>query len=782
MGAEGQPIVSTRSCFLVKLKSNESSDEHYKRSPDCVFFAFKPANSQKPPRARKGRQSKTQRLSTRSSTLVDTDTSNIPDFNDSVDVSLISQDTVISTASKMSTKGKKGAKGRGKNTRAKKADPVLVDTVDPEMDVTPQPLPKATRGKKRTSDEISQDDYDRRARESTVKPEPPPKRRATRSRDSSAQQVSYPSLAENTSEPLDVEEIAAKPALGSRKRSSSRTRKVSTASTASKASLRSIVPDEAEIDAALEAELDKPLSDEEDGKGELNVPAEDLPSKPQPKKGRGKGAAKKGAASTASTRRPRKGQTEDEPHIDTENQEVQLAPESVDVSMSGAEADVEPPKKTRATKTKKGNAGSKRAGKGPKDVDQSKPTDSSIITADSEASILAPVTEDDSGHETDASTVSRPRRQNGGRKKGLKGKKGIMSKNIEDIVQSSQQNVLFVEMEQNSQPASHAPHIPQQETLEQQAIADEQPKKTTRGKPKAKGSKAKKATKAPHLSMPGAFSPPPVEVTPDPEQNNETQDSVTEMLKAIVVPPALRGVGADQQIPLSLAQRLSMQSAISAEHAPLTKGQGAKNVKINASEESEHVQSPMNQDEVSQRNTTSSPKASTPLPSPQSSDAENQPPSARPESKRPPPPSPAKVTTTTTTRVPLAASTTTPSKKLSPSKQQGSNEIGGLMTSYPWDPVDVEMAFVQSATPGTENLLPPVFSKAIMTGGDAGTGAGAARLLSSPQKKMTVEQWVRWLAVKSEEELKSEGERVVGVFEREGGRAMRCLEGIGCVD
>ena len=54
--------------------------------------------------------------------------------------------------------------------------------------------------------------------------------------------------------------------------------------------------------------------------------------------------------------------------------------------------------------------------------------------------------------------------------------------------------------------------------------------------------------------------------------------------------------------------------------------------------------------------------------------------------------------------------------------------------------------------------------------------------LTSPEKKMTVEEWINWNAQKAEEGLKAESERVVGIFEREGGRALTVLESIEVLD
>jgi len=54
--------------------------------------------------------------------------------------------------------------------------------------------------------------------------------------------------------------------------------------------------------------------------------------------------------------------------------------------------------------------------------------------------------------------------------------------------------------------------------------------------------------------------------------------------------------------------------------------------------------------------------------------------------------------------------------------------------------------------------------------------------MSDEEKKMSVEKWVRWNAQMGEERLRSECEERVMKFEREGGRALRSLEGVECVN
>ena len=103
---------------------------------------------------------------------------------------------------------------------------------------------------------------------------------------------------------------------------------------------------------------------------------------------------------------------------------------------------------------------------------------------------------------------------------------------------------------------------------------------------------------------------------------------------------------------------------------------------------------------------------------------------------------------------------------LSPSKIGG-----GLRSDIPWTSVDVEMAFAIH-TPGGEKENLDIF-------GGMGVEKGG---LTSPEKKMTVEEWINWNAQKAEEGLKAESERVVGIFEREGGRALTVLESIEVLD
>ncbi|KAJ9610725.1 hypothetical protein H2200_005502 [Cladophialophora chaetospira] len=135
--------------------------------------------------------------------------------------------------------------------------------------------------------------------------------------------------------------------------------------------------------------------------------------------------------------------------------------------------------------------------------------------------------------------------------------------------------------------------------------------------------------------------------------------------------------------------------------------------------------------------------AASPTPSPSTSNIENAPPSARSPLSRPPVPS-SSLSPLPPTKAPSASPST-------------------LMPS--WNPISPSI--FQTSTPAqseSEILL-------------ALTGA----TLTSPEKNMTVQEWIEFIAARAEEGLRQEAERVVGVFEREGQRAMGVLEGVSCV-
>lgn len=148
--------------------------------------------------------------------------------------------------------------------------------------------------------------------------------------------------------------------------------------------------------------------------------------------------------------------------------------------------------------------------------------------------------------------------------------------------------------------------------------------------------------------------------------------------------------------------------------------------------------------------------------SPSGSDKENQPSSIRQLSAK----RPVFMSPTKTTRIPLAPGTPnrSPTRMLiSPSKA----EISRLASKRPWVPVDLDTAFLASPQP---------------TPGRVGQQlVDAAGALSSPERKMTVEQWVRYRAEQTEEILRRKCEQMVAAFEKEGMRGLESLNEIAVV-
>jgi hypothetical protein len=172
-------------------------------------------------------------------------------------------------------------------------------------------------------------------------------------------------------------------------------------------------------------------------------------------------------------------------------------------------------------------------------------------------------------------------------------------------------------------------------------------------------------------------------------------------------------------------------------------------------------------------------KQSTPsveAPSPQSSDAENRPPSARPEAVRKGlqlrPVSPLRPISNQNVQM-------TPKRQGSPSKFV----VSRLKTSVPWSPRDVEE--VMRATSPSKYLVdekenfPADLDISNPEKLDLKKAVEAVnQRMSSPEKRMTVEEWIKFRAEKAHERLRNECETLVTAFEREGERAMRALEGV----
>lgn len=85
-----------------------------------------------------------------------------------------------------------------------------------------------------------------------------------------------------------------------------------------------------------------------------------------------------------------------------------------------------------------------------------------------------------------------------------------------------------------------------------------------------------------------------------------------------------------------------------------------------------------------------------------------------------------------------------------------------LPSRKPWTAVDLDAVFANLNAGGDEE--------------DEG------EVLTAKEKEMTVAEWIKWNAAQAEFRMTNEAERIIGVFEREGRRAIEAVEGIETAD
>jgi hypothetical protein len=610
--------------------------------------------------------------------------------DDAMDMSALSQSTV-----KTAKSTKRATKSRSK--KAKKYDPAElssqmdIESVD-EMPAEPVKPKRATRGKKRTSEAVTQDLASQTEADTVPDTEPPPpKRRATRIRSSVAQQptddVKEQSVLEE--KPLDDNTSPVMPKKGrkgAKKSTASKQRKTSTASTATKASLRSRIPDDSELEAAIEADLarDQPDADP----FEFQYKHEPLP----------KQAEQSTENSTSASVAPMRASHQSDEDVFTDVPEPQPAeePNAVAQAPTNSKGQKQPKRKTTTKKPKKDTASS-----------QPQP-------------------------ETDLSTKPDVSEE----------------KPVEHRASRQHDSLLSVEIQ-----VKRLENEPKQEKPIEPAL--KKPGRKPRVTSKAK--KSETARKADEPVAPVTQDDPPVSDKTKADNRLAEKRSSTEAEDGVDMQdqskdeksPERNRVGRLSKAPPKTAQRYS--DIPEKEHR-------AQSLLESFTHEDNLPHS--NNGTASVKSHTGPVQESTPSPSPQSSDAENQPPSTRPSTSRPPVFSPTKMQTM---RIPLAA--TTP--LLSPSKHQGNT--GYLTSTYSWKPSDIEEIFLGTSDDKENRDISAALS-------------GSKEVLTSPEKRMTVEEWITSNAKNGEERLKGECERLVGVFEKEGGRAMRALEGIECID
>ncbi|KAI0484848.1 hypothetical protein GGR56DRAFT_46819 [Xylariaceae sp. FL0804] len=619
-------------------------DEHYRRSPDCQFFIlinqYKSAPAKKKGRGKGARTSKASRVSSQSIATAASDATSL------LDQSVDQEDSIMTTAS-VATQGgtkrgraKKATGTKGKKTKAKQDEPieVLEDAPAAEADLPPPPPPKSTRGRKRKSDDAEDSVL-------TTASAPAPKKRATRGRNSKAVDTSV------LEHQLDPETTEAEPAplpktRGRKGRSTnSRTsRKASAASTASAASVReeeSHILDDDELDRQLQADMDRPLSDEDI--------AADSDSE---RRKLSAGSMTKEQSTKRSTSSRKEEPSSDHAMLDSAPPQIDEA--EIDAELQALETEMEtetneapqPPKKGRKAGTRKASKPTTKKTKGKAPAEPMPETKPEPTVEDETVDELA------EGHEMSiasnatvvrtslASTTSAPKKRGRPSKKDVAAKRA--SKLAEGMDVSSSQHANTVEPP--SEPAA-----------------------LTQKKP------------SPDLSEPA----------PTGGDENSPPAAASENLEPPATPPK----------------------------AVISPAPAAKQAVVSPSQ------------------------------SPQSSDAENQPPSSKPSKSA------------DSSRVALAPVAVTPVRS-SPTRR---NVFAGLQSERAWTAADLDLVFEEL---GKEN--------AAAVAGLLRSGGG----LATPEKQMTVEEWIYYNAGQAERKLKHECEAIVTAFEKEGTRAMQTLEGL----
>ena len=744
-----------------------NSDEHQRRSPDCVFFAFT-VSKPKVSRAKKIRASTASSLSIQPGFTAVTEGASVVESEVNLEESITStmeaaKPTKAGKGGKKAAKAKKApSRAKGKLAKAKQEESQLassfVEPEDDDFEVKVAQAPDPTlKTRKRKSENIRTGEETMAEHEVSPQdetpPSPPRKRRATRASSSVAAVQDAPNSSPQVGTEMDahmtgVEEMpppsvtaAKKPRKGSKKRVSSTARRPSSASTASKASLRAAIPNDEEIDAALEAELDRPLTDEEGDMDALEV------EHPKSRRlTRSRPGSTKALASVAPTRRGTRASTARAndtsmanmyPSIPgaSGNECEAVASESItavpldvvadhssktkDLPMKGSRkasasqqkredkinnpeegtATIQEVKKPQVDNVKKPPLSRSR------ETSRQIPTrkvglltdgvalDTADFTPDIDTSVLeTQIAHDDSGHETDISVAKQDRAKRGNKKvpaaahkSKAERKDNAISRSSEDIMQTS---ALEIASEVQEQPDAMV--LDDGPTNAEQAVMDIEPLK-----------KQPKAVKGAAKTFKGKKTRPKPKSTSRSASAASIHDKQTDV--------------DEEQVGIPSPPFPSVHS-------------------------------------------TPRPALST-----QSSDAENQPPSSRPSTQRPPLSlqSPSK---SQPSQVPLAPTT--------PMASPSIGTCSRLQSTHPWTMVDLEQMFQGTPALNKENN-PFVFGS---------PKVAAQNALSSPEKKLSVEQWIHFNAQTGEEKLRNECERLVGKFESEGMRALKALEGIVCAE
>ncbi|KAI3556976.1 AT hook domain-containing protein [Colletotrichum abscissum] len=706
-------------------QNDKPMDEHFNRSPNCPYFALvNQYASTRKPKGKAARGSKnTSRLSVQSVAT------SISDITSITDVPAEFDDSVLTTASTMGgkkgTRAKKATTTKGRKTKAKKDEPVEVveDEAMPEEDIGLPPS-KPTRGRKRTSDDVDDSAL-------TVSEAPAPKKRGGRGRpkaaadsstiDQSQQDISIADAPPPTKAPKGRKTARASGTKGTRKASGTSQR-----SNASMASLRTapgaFPEDDDEITRQLEADLERPLTDDEDIMQDSDSERKKAPA-PKAKSKKNQSDMESGVSPEPSDNHEMfdaEPYVADEKDVDDELKQLEAEmtidePEVLEVPKKGRKA-AAPRKVSKQTKAQKAKAA--------KVVVEE---DELVVPAEpSRLEQPADIEEDEISTATVITT--KPARASTGRKRGRPSKASLAAR-------ASMESAGKVEEIEAIAPEPAA------------AAAEVEPEPEAQAEPEAEIETEAEDTSARQSFASARQTPAPVEPQDEPEEEHEElEEPEQELPDELADEPEEEEESELEQVdelgpePESEAPEPTPRSALKTSSPPLLSSP------VLTSSARRSVQHQSGTPRISPAQSARQ-AAVSPSPSPQSSDAENQPPSSRPS--------------TTQKRVTHAPISSTPARPNSPTKRKA---LASLQSTTPWNPVDIDLVF---GSPEKSDKRNPV-DRLLHKGSE----------LTSPEMRMTVEEWIHHNANQAESKLRQECEAMVSRFESEGSKAMNVLEGL----
>ncbi|OHX00424.1 AT hook domain-containing protein [Colletotrichum incanum] len=712
-------------------QNDKPMDEHFNRSPDCPYFAL--VNQHAATKKTKGKGARGSKAAARLS--VQSVATAASDITSMTDVAAEYDDSVLTTTSTMA--GKKGARTKkattttkSRKTKAKKDEPVEVDEDEamPGEEVPPPPPTKPTRGRKRTSDEVDESAF-------TVSEAPAPKKRTARGRgkatvdnsmiEHSQQDISIAAAPPPAKAPKGRKTASASGTKGTRKASGTSQR-----SAASIASLRAAPgafpeDDDDEITRQLEADLERQLTDDEDIMQDSDSERKKAPaSKPKTKKSRtGK--------DTAVSPEPSENHEmfDAEPYVANED--------DVDEELKQLEAEmtIDEPKVLEVPKKERKAAGTRKVSK------QTKAQKAKVAKAPVEEDELSMPTEPAQAEEpavmeedeiSTATVITKPARASTGRKRGRPSKASLASRtSMEDVSEAEEVELVKPEAKAQSEPDAEV-ETDSVVTSARQSFASARQTPA----PADHGDELNDEPEEPEELE----EPEEVEEAEEVEEVEEVEEEPKEEPE-----PELEQEVESEPEPESEAHEPTPRSAPK-ESSPLPPSSPVIASSARRSSARRSLQHQSGTPRISPAQSARQ-AAVSPSPSPQSSDAENQPPSSRPS--------------TSQKRGTHAPMSSTPGRPNSPSKRKA---LASLQSTTPWNPVDIDLIF---GSPEKSDKRNPV-DRLLHKGSE----------LTSPEKRMTVEEWIHHNANQAEAKLRQECEAMVSKFESEGSKAMNVLEGL----